>query len=76
VNGVRILLLGLFSIFFLPLGAQEKEDPCPLSSNKKARKLYEKAIDVVRTNKNEARGLLNEALEITKNENIFIIKTP
>ncbi|MFM2285574.1 MAG: hypothetical protein RLZZ543_1071 [Bacteroidota bacterium] len=64
MNGVRILLLGLFSIFFLPLGAQEKEDPCPLSSNKKARKLYEKAIDVVRTNKNEARGLLNEALEI------------
>ena len=28
----------------VPLQGQEKDDPCPLSDNKKARKLYEKAL--------------------------------
>ena len=48
----------------IPLLGQEKEDPCPLSDNKKARKLYEKAIDVARSDKNEARSLLKEALDL------------
>ena len=48
----------------IPLLGQEKEDLCPLSDNKKARKLYEKAIDVARSDKNEARSLLKEALDL------------
>ena len=48
----------------VPLQGQEKEDPCPLSDNKKARKLYEKALDVARSDKNEARALLKEALDL------------
>jgi len=48
----------------VPLQGQEKEDPCPLSDNKKARKLYEKAIDIARSDKNEARALLKEAVEL------------
>ncbi len=48
----------------IPLQGQEKEDPCPLSDNKKARKLYEKAIDIARSDKNEARTLLKEAIEL------------
>ena len=49
---------------FAPLHGQDKEDPCPLSDNKKARKLYEKALDVARSDKNEARSILKEALEL------------
>ncbi len=49
---------------FVPLHGQDKEDPCPLSDNKKARKLYEKALDVARSDKNEARSILKEALEL------------
>jgi len=44
--------------------AQDKEDPCPLSEVKKAKKYYNEAIDVVRSNRNEARMLLGKALEI------------
>lgn len=43
---------------------QDEDDTCPLSTNKKARKLYEKALDVARSNRNEAKALLTEALEI------------
>jgi outer membrane protein OmpA-like peptidoglycan-associated protein len=46
------------------LKAQDKDELCPLSENKKANKLYEKALDVIKTDKNEARGLLKEAIEI------------
>jgi len=56
------LLLQLFLALVLPVSGQE--DPCPLPDNKKARKLYQEAIDKVRSNRNEARGLLREALEI------------
>lgn len=49
---------------FVPLHGQDKEDPCPLSDNKKARKLYEKAIDVARSDKTEARSILKEALDL------------
>lgn len=42
---------------------QKQEDPCPLSDSKKARKLYNEAIEKARSNKNEARALLKEALE-------------
>ena len=49
---------------FAPLHGQDKEDPCPLSDNKKARKLYEKALDVARSDKNDARSILKEALEL------------
>jgi len=60
----RFLIVWLLLLPALSLLAQEKEDPCPLSSNKKARKLYEKAIDAARSNKNEARSILTEALEL------------
>ena len=60
----KLLSFYFVVLFCLSLGAQEKEDPCPVSNNKKARKLYEKAIDVARTNKNEARAFLTEALEL------------
>ncbi len=49
---------------FVPLHGQDKEDPCPLSDNKKARKLYEKALDVARSDKTEARSILKEALDL------------
>ena len=60
----RVLFLCSMLLTCAFLQAQEKEDPCPLSSNKKARKLYEKALDVARSNKNEARALLGEALAL------------
>ena len=44
--------------------AQSKDEVCPESENKKARKLYEKALDVVKSDKNEARMLLKEAIEM------------
>ena len=44
--------------------AQDKEDPCPLSEVKKAKKYYNDAIDIARSNRNEARMLLGKALEI------------
>ncbi|MFN5319037.1 MAG: OmpA family protein [Bacteroidia bacterium] len=44
--------------------AQSKDEVCPVSENKKARKLYEKALDVVKSDKNEARMLLKEAIEM------------
>lgn len=40
-----------------------QEDPCPLPDNKKAKKLYQEALDKVRSNREEARGLLRQALE-------------
>jgi len=46
------------------IDAQDREDPCPLSENKKARKYYNSALDVVKSNKNEAKELLLKALEI------------
>ncbi len=58
------LFLCMLLLACVHLGAQEKEDPCPLSTNKKARKLYDKAIDAARSNKNEAKALLTEALEL------------
>jgi len=46
------------------LHAQDEDDACPMSSNKKARKLYDKALNIARNDKNQARALLIEALEI------------
>ena len=60
----KLLTFHFIVLFCVSLSAQEKEDLCPVSDNKKARKLYEKALDVARTNKNEARALLTEALEL------------
>ncbi len=54
----------LFIFQSFQLLAQDKEDPCPLSEVKKAKKYYNDAIDVVRSNRNEARMLLGKALEI------------
>jgi len=54
----------LFIFQSIQLLAQDKEDPCPLSEVKKAKKYYNDAIDVVRSNRNEARMLLGKALEI------------
>ena len=54
----------LFIFHSFQLLAQDKEDPCPLSEVKKAKKYYNEAIDVVRSNRNEARMLLGKALEI------------
>ena len=54
----------LFALLSLQLIAQDKEDVCPLSDVKKANKYYNEAIDVVRSNRNEARMLLGKALEI------------
>ena len=54
----------LFVFQSIQLLAQDKEDPCPLSEVKKAKKYYNDAIDVVRSNRNEARMLLGKALEI------------
>jgi outer membrane protein OmpA-like peptidoglycan-associated protein len=48
----------------LLLSAQDGDDVCPLSEVKKARKYYNEAIDIVRSNRNEARMLLSKALEI------------
>ncbi len=59
-----LIILTLLVTQLVPLQGQEKEDPCPLSDNKKARKLYEKALDVARSDKNEARALLKEALDL------------
>jgi outer membrane protein OmpA-like peptidoglycan-associated protein len=63
LKGFFIFCLLLVSQF-VPLHGQDKEDPCPLSDNKKARKLYEKAIDVARSDKTEARSILKEALDL------------
>lgn len=63
MKGFFIFCLLLVSQF-VPLHGQDKEDPCPLSDNKKARKLYEKAIDVARSDKTEARSILKEALDL------------
>ncbi len=65
MTAVRLvfLIVGIFLIQHSVVG-QDKEELCPLSENKKARKLYEKALDVARTDKNEARVLLKEAVEI------------
>ncbi len=54
----------LFIFQSIQLLAQDKEDPCPLSEVKKAKKYYNDAIDIVRSNRNEARMLLGKALEI------------
>jgi outer membrane protein OmpA-like peptidoglycan-associated protein len=54
----------LFIFQSIQLLAQDKEDPCPLSEVKKAKKYYNEAIDIVRSNRNEARMLLGKALEI------------
>ena len=60
----KLLTFQFIVLLCVCLSAQEKKDPCPSSENKKARKLYEKALDAARTNKNEARALLTEALEL------------
>lgn len=57
-------LLACFLLLFSAAQAQEEEEACPMSSNKKARKLFEKALDIVRSNKNEAKALLLEAIEL------------
>lgn len=44
--------------------ANAQDDPCPLPDNKRAKKLYQEALEKVRSNKNEARGLLKQALEL------------
>jgi outer membrane protein OmpA-like peptidoglycan-associated protein/tetratricopeptide (TPR) repeat protein len=59
-----LLLILLILISGSGIFAQQQDDPCPLPDNKKARKLYQEAIDKVRSNRNEARGLLRQALEI------------
>ncbi|MEZ5173831.1 MAG: OmpA family protein [Bacteroidia bacterium] len=53
----------LFCVLINPVFAQEEGD-CPHSSVKKARKLYEKALDVARSSKSEAKSLLLEALDL------------
>ncbi|MEX1188841.1 MAG: OmpA family protein [Bacteroidia bacterium] len=58
---LSILFFLLFSVS--ALFAQEEEN-CPLSDNKKARKTYEKALNVAKSSKNEARALLKEALDL------------
>ncbi len=63
MKGIFIFCL-LLVCQFAPLHGQDKEDPCPLSDNKKARKLYEKALDVARNDKTEARSILKEALDL------------
>jgi outer membrane protein OmpA-like peptidoglycan-associated protein len=63
LKGIFIFCL-LLVCQFAPLHGQDKEDPCPLSDNKKARKLYEKALDVARNDKTEARSILKEALDL------------
>ena len=63
MKGIFIFCL-LLVCQFVPLHGQDKEDPCPLSDNKKARKLYEKALDVARNDKTEARSILKEALDL------------
>lgn len=60
----RICWIALFLLMSINVGAQDKDEACPVSDNKKARKLYEKALDVARSDKNEARALLKEAVEI------------
>jgi len=59
---IRILIVFLCLLVFQGFG-QDVED-CPHSEVKKARKLYEKALDVMRGSKAEARSLLLEALEL------------
>ena len=61
--GIRIVV-ALIIVAPGLLKAQDKDELCPLSDNKKANKLYEKALDVVKTDKNEARQLLKDAIEI------------
>ena len=61
--GIRIVV-ALIIVAPGLLKAQDKNELCPLSDNKKANKLYEKALDVVKADKNEARQLLKEAIEI------------
>ena len=61
--GIRIIV-ALIIVAPGLLKAQDKDELCPLSDNKKANKLYEKALDVVKTDKNEARQLLKDAIEI------------
>jgi tetratricopeptide (TPR) repeat protein len=54
----------VYLLFTLSASAQDKDELCPVSENKKAKKLYDKALDVIKTDKNEARLLLKEAIEI------------
>jgi outer membrane protein OmpA-like peptidoglycan-associated protein len=61
---VRLGLIVLCFFVSSVLLSQDDDASCPMSSNKKARKLYEKALDVARSNRNEARALLAEALEL------------
>lgn len=61
MRALYVLMLLLWGNMLL---AQDKEDPCPLPASKKARKLYEQALDAIKTDKNEARNLLREAVEI------------
>lgn len=56
------LLAGL--LLSAPVLAQDADDACPLSQNKKARKLYNEALGKVRGSRSEARALLKQALEI------------
>jgi outer membrane protein OmpA-like peptidoglycan-associated protein/Tol biopolymer transport system component len=65
-------VLAIRLLFFLVIlfaetctvSAQGKDDPCPMPDNKKAKKLYNQAIDAARSNKAEACKLLSEALEL------------
>jgi outer membrane protein OmpA-like peptidoglycan-associated protein/tetratricopeptide (TPR) repeat protein/YHS domain-containing protein len=59
---IRILIV--FLSLFVFQGFAQNTDECPHSEVKKAKKLYEKALDVMRSSKAEARSLLLEALEL------------
>lgn len=61
---IRLSMLMVLCLLWSDVKAQSKDELCPVSENKKARKLYEKALDVVKSDKNEARMLLKEAIEI------------
>ena len=53
-----------FLLFSVSASFAQEDENCPLSSNKKARKAYEKALNVARSSKSEARSLLKEALDL------------
>ena len=59
---IRVLLV--FLCLIVAPGFAQEEEVCPHSEVKKARKLYEKALDVMRGSKSEAKTLLLEALEL------------
>ena len=62
MNIIRYLLSVFCFLALLPISAQD--DDCPMPDNKKARKRYNEALDVIRSDKNKAKKLLLEAVEM------------